>query len=172
MPKYIKINVEDHRLIDNGRVCEDVTEVVIPDLEHPTTAIENISGLAGNLELPNPSKFNAAEFSINHNNGINCEYLCDPETHNVEFRTVRQKYNAAGAVIGHESVKYRLRGAHKSTGGETINIGNPIGNTERYSALRYEKIVDGKQVLLVDWLANKVIYNGVDHSTDISKFLV
>ena len=171
MPKTIKVNVEDHKLIDSGRVCEDVTEVALPDLEHITIAIENISGLAGNLDLPLPSKLQASEYTINHNNGTNCERLCDPVMHEQEFRTVRQVLDTAKAAIRYESVKYRLRGMPKAATGGSITKGNPWGGSERYSLLRYEEIVNGKQTKLLDWLANKVVINGKDYSLDVSKLL-
>lgn len=171
MPKMIKVNVEDHKLIDDGRVCEDVTEVGLPDLEFVTIAIENISGLAGNMDLPLSSKLQATEYTINHNNGTNCERLFDPVIHKQEFRAVRQVLDTARASVGYESVKYRLHGKPKGSTGGNITKGNPWGGAVRYSMLRYEEIVNGKQTKMIDILANKVVINGKDYSLDVSKLL-
>lgn len=168
--KSIKINVIDHRMLDGGKDVEDVTSVVLPNLENPTTEI-NTSGLALNLEIPDTTKFNAAEYSIAHNNGNNCNLLQTPGLHTQEFRTVRQKYSVGKTAIEKESVKYRLTGMHKSTETGTIETGNPWGSTEKYSLVRYEEIVGGKTVKLVDGPNNIIKINGKDFSGDVQKLL-
>lgn len=170
MPKYVKINVEEHRLIDNKATLEDVTQVVLPTLEHPTTSIANVSGMIMDIDMPNSIHLNAAEFSVVHNNGANCEKLQKPGKHEMEFRTVRQKYVTSSADVKHESVKYRLTGQHKSTEKGTIEKGNPWGSTEKYSLVRYEEIVDGKQTVLVD-ISGTYKVNGKDYSSDIQSML-
>ena len=107
--KSMKINVVDHLLLDNNREVEDVTSVVLPMLEHPTTAIDT-SGIALAMDIPDMTKFNAAVYSIAHNNGTNSKYLAQPGLHTDEFRTVRQKYTTSKTKIEYESVKYRLTG--------------------------------------------------------------
>ena len=94
MPKKVYNNVEDHRLIDNGRTVEDVTSVTLPTVEHPTVDID-AAGLAGVVSMPNSVKVNSMEFSVAHNNGVNCERLGDSGKHTIEFRLVRQRYNVA-----------------------------------------------------------------------------
>lgn len=170
MPKYVKINVEDHRLIDNKKVVEDVTQVVLPTFEHPTTSIQNVSGMVMDIDMPNTTRLNAAEFSVAHNNGANCDKLQSPDKHVMEFRTVRQKYVTSGATIKHESVKYLLTGQHKSTEKGTIETGNPWGSTEKYALIRYEEIVDGKQTMLVD-IAGTYKVNGKDYASDVQSLL-
>jgi len=171
MPKKIKINVEDHRLIDNGETCEDITQVVLPSFEHPTTAVENVSGMAMNIDVPNPSRFNAAELSVAHNNGVNCEKLDAPGNHSIEFRMARQMFDSSRTDIRHESVKYRVTCLFKSVEKGTIENGNPWGSTVKYSVIRYEEIVDGKQTFLVDATGNKLIVNGRSYTDDISSLL-
>jgi len=168
--KNIKINVVDHLLKDNGRECEDITKVDLPNFEHPTTSV-NTSGMTMAMDVPDPTKYNAAEFSIAHNNGNNCEYLSTPGKHAVEFRTVRQKYTTSKTDITHESVKYRLTGLHKSTEKGTVEMGNPWGSTDKYSLVRYEEIVDGKTTVLIDGPGNINKINGKDYASEIQKLL-
>ena len=171
MPKMIKINVEDQRLIDNNRACEDITQVVLPSFEHPTTAVENVSGMAMNLDVPNPSRFNAAELSVAHNNGVNTEFLAMPGKHNIEFRMARQVFNTSKTDINHEGVKYRGIFLFKSVEKGTIETGNPWGSTVKYGVVRYEEIVNGKQTFLVDATGNKLVVNGKSYTDDISNLL-
>lgn len=170
MPKFVKINVEDHRLIDNDKVAEDITSVVLPNLENPTTPVNNVSGMAMDVDMPNPTHYNASEFSVAHNNGENCDELGKPGKHVMEFRTVRQKFTTSQMDIGHESVKYRLTGVHKSTEKGTIETGNPWGSTDKYSLLRYEEIVDGKRTILVD-ATGSIEHNGKSYTDDINNML-
>ena len=168
--KSMKINVVDHLLLDNNKEVEDITSVVLPVLEHPTTPIDT-SGIALAMDVPDMTKFNAAEYSIAHNNGTNCKRLQTPGLHTHEFRTARQKYVTSKTKIAFESVKYRLTGMHKSTEKGTIETGNPWGSTDKYSLVRYEEIVDGKQTILVDGPNNIIKVNGKDYSGDIQKLL-
>lgn len=168
--KNIKINVVDHKLLDSSKEVEDVTSVVLPSFEHPTTTIET-AGLALNMDIPDMTKFNAAEYSVAHNNGNNCKFLATPGVHTQEFRTVRQKYTVSKTNIDMESVKFRLTGLHKSTEKGTIETGNPWGSTDKYSLVRYEEIVDGVTTMLIDGPANIVRINGKDYAGSVQALL-
>ena len=168
--KAMKINVVDHLLKDGNRECEDVTSVALPVFEHPTTSIDT-NGIALAMDVPDMTRFNAAEYTINHNNGTNCEYLSTPGLHNQEFRTVRQKYTTSKTKIEYESVKYRLTGMFKSREEGTIETGNPWGSVEKYSLVRFEEIVNGKQTRLIDGPNNIVKINGKDYADDVQRLL-
>lgn len=170
MPQKVYNNVEDHRLIDNKRVCEDVTKIGLPTLKHPTTTI-SAAGMAVDVDMPNTTHMEPMEFSISHNNGVNCQYLSQPGKHNIEARTVRQRYNVAKGEIEHESVKYRVTGVHTETQKGDVETGNPLGYTEKYSVLRYEEEVNGKVVVLIDAMAGIIKYNGQNFTDVVGKML-
>lgn len=170
MPSKVYNNVEDHRLLDNGSVCEDVTKVGLPTLEHPTDEIK-ASGMVMDIDMPNTTHLNAAEFTVYHNNGVNCKNLASPGKHSIEFRTVRQRYDVAGGAIGHESVKFRVIGVHKSTEKGDIETGSPYGSTEKYSLLRYEEEINGEVTTLVDAMAGVLKFNGVDYNSEVQSML-
>lgn len=170
MPSKVYNNVEDHRLLDNGSVCEDVTKVGLPTLEHPTDEIK-ASGMVMDIDMPNTTHLNASEFTVYHNNGVNCKKLARPGKHSIEFRTVRQRYDVAGGDIGHESVKFRIIGVHKSTEKGDIETGSPYGSTEKYSLLRYEEEINGEVTTLVDAMAGVLKFNGVDYNSKVQSML-
>ena len=170
MPSKVYNNVEDHKLIDNNRVAEDITSVTIPDVEHPTVDID-AAGMAGAVSLPNQSKINNMELSIAHNNGVNCARLADAGKHTIEFRLARQRYNVPKADIEHEGVKYRFTCIHRSTADGTIESGNPIGSTERFTVLRFEKIVNGTTVTLIDKMTGIIRINGKDVNSAVQNLL-
>ena len=170
MPNNVRCNVEDHRLFDNGRKCEDITSFELPTVEHPTTEVK-ASGLVMDIDIPNLYHFNSMEFGVSHNNGTNCNYLGDPGKHQIEGRIARQNYVTALGEVQLELIKVRVLGVHKSTEKGSIETNNPYGSTEKYSVLRYEEEVDGEIVTLIDSTAGIIRYNGVDYSNDLNALL-
>lgn len=163
-------NVEGHRLLDNGNMCEDVTSLSLPTLSHPTSTI-SASGMSMDVDVPNITHLDAAEMGVSHNNGVNCNALANPGKHLLEGRVVRQRYNVASGEIEHESVKYRITGIHKSTEKGSIETGNPYGSTEKYSVLRYEEIIDGVTTVLVDAMAGIIEFNGKSYTDPVENLL-
>lgn len=170
MPKNVRCNVEDHRLIDNGRKCEDITSFTPPTIEHPTTSVK-AAGMVMDVDIPNIYHFNAMEFEIAHNNGTNCAGLATPGLHEIEGRIARQNYITALGEVDLELVKIRVRGAHKSTEKGSIETDNPYGSTEKYSVLRYEEEIGGEVTTLIDSMAGIIRINGVDYSSRLSSLL-
>lgn len=171
MPKKVYNNVEGHRVIDNKRTVEDVTKVGLPTVKHPTTEISKVSGMAMDINMPDGTRLEAMEFAIYHNNGVNCHRLTDPDKHTFEFRVVRQRYNVTKAIMEHESVKYRIIGFHVSTEKGDVEMGNPLGSTEKYSVLRYEEEVNGKVTIVADATAGLLKFNGKDYTNVIESML-
>lgn len=163
-------NVEGHRVIDNDRVVEDVTSMSLPTIEHDTTSIA-VSGMAMDVDMPNMTHLKAMEFSIAHNNGVNCKHLATPGKHYVETRIARQRFDVAAGEMGHESVKYRITGVHKSTDKGSVELGNPIGSTDKYSILRYEEEINGEIVTIIDAMAGILKINGVDYAGAVENLL-
>jgi len=170
MASKVYVNVEDHRLIDGKSTIEDVTKVGLPTFSHPTTTI-NASGMAMDVDMPNTTHFDAADYSIYHNNGTNSKKLAVPGKHTQEFRTVRQRYSVSKGIIEHESVKYRLTGVHVETQKGDIETGSPYGSTDKYSLLRYEEEINGEVVMVVDATAGIIKYNGTSYTDDVQKLL-
>ena len=149
---------------------EDVTSVQLPTIEHPTVDID-VPGMAGVVSMPNGVKVNAMEFTVNHNNGENTSRLADDGKHTMEFRLVRQRYNVAKGEIEHESVKYRITAVYKSTEDGTVETGNPLGSSEKFSVLRYEKIFNGKTTVLIDMMTGDIVKNGVSPTDVVQSML-
>lgn len=170
MPTKVRNNVVQHRMIDNGRVVEDVTSVGLPNIESPTTTID-ASGMVGAVDMPDTTRVNAMEMSISHNNGTNCQYLSNPDVHKLEVRIARQAFNVAKGKMEMESVKCRATGVHKSTEKGNVETGNPLGYTEKYSLLTYEEEINGEVTVHIDIMAGKNVRNGKDYAGDVNSLL-
>ncbi len=163
-------NVVGHRVIDNNRVAEDVTSITLPTIQNTTSEID-AAGMIMKVDMPDTTHLEAMEFTVAHNNGVNCKYLADPGKHAIEVRVARQRYNAQGAEIEHESVKFRLTGIHKETDKGNIETGNPYGSSDKYSVIRYEEEIDGEIVTLIDAMNGIIKINGRDYSSQIDSLL-
>lgn len=170
MLKKVYNNVEDQRLLDGSDVVEDVTSVSLPTVGFSTSTV-NASGMAGAVDMPNPSKVEAMELSVAHNNGHNCEKLSAPGKHMIELRVARQMYDVAEGDLKHEGMKVRATCVFKSNEKGTIEAGNPYGSTAKFSVLRYEEILNGVQVMLVDLMAGKIVVNGKSYTDEVENLL-
>ena len=170
MPKNVRCNVEDHRLLDGKTKCEDVTKITLPTIEHPTTSVKS-AGMVMDVDLPNIYHYNAMELGISHNNGTNCKTLSNPGIHNIEARVARENYVTSKGVMDLELIKVRVKCAHKSTEKGTVETGNPYGSNEKYSIIRYEEEWNGEVWTLIDSTAGKIVINGVDYSSKLASML-
>jgi len=171
MPERVYNNFAGLRVIDDGRVVEDVTSITLPTIKHSITSMKSIAGMPADLDMPNTAHLEAMDFSIAHNNGVNCRFLANPGKHSIEVRTARQRYGVAKAEIGHESVKYRFIAAHLETNKGSVEMNNPYGSTDKYSVIRYEEEIDDEVVTIVDAAAGILKWNGVDVTSEIEGIL-
>ena len=170
MPKKVYLNVEDHRVIDGGNKVEDVTGIPPPHLEHPTSEAKS-SGMVMVVDVPDQYRYNAAELSISHNNGVNCHLLAAPGVHDIETRFARDVYDSTQGTTDLELVKMRCKCIHKSSEKGNIESGNPYGSTEKYSILRYEEEIGGEVMTLIDSTSGIIRINGVDYSSKLQSLL-
>ena len=170
MPNRVYCNIEKHRILDNNKEVEDVTKFGLPTIAHPTTDVKS-AGMAMDVSMPDTTHLNAMDFTIYHNNGVNCPLLAQPGKHFIEARTARQRYDVAKGEIKHESVKFRVTCVHVETQKGDIETGNPYGSTEKYSVLRYEEEVDGVVTTIADAMAGLIKFNGIDCTSDVDNLL-
>ncbi|MBO5187232.1 MAG: phage major tail tube protein [Prevotella sp.] len=170
MPKKIACNVEGIRVLDNENVIEDVQSMELPEIAFTTTEVDS-SGMVAAIDVPSMTHIDAMEYSIEHNNGLNCNLLSSPGKHFTELRIARQAFNSAKGEMELESIKHRMTGVLKSSKGGSVEQKNPLGTTETYSVLRYEKEVNGEIVILIDVTAGILKVNGKDYTSDIESLL-
>ena len=170
MPQRVYCNIEKHRILDNKREVEDVTKFGLPTIKHPTTSVKS-SGMAMDVDMPDTTHLEAMDFTIYHNNGVNCKYLGDPGKHVIEARTARQRYDVAKGEIAHESVKFCITAVHVETQKGDVETGSPYGSTEKFSVLRYEEEVNGSVVVIADAMAGLIKFNGQNVTNVVDNLL-
>lgn len=174
MPQRVYNNIEGQKILDTvrgvQRIVEDVTKIGLPNIKRVITELKNIAGMAMDVNMPT-LHLEAMEFTLTHNNGVNCRYLSMPEKHQVEVRTVRQRYTNASGEIEHESVKWRITGVYTESEKGDIENGSPYGSTEKYSVLRFEEEIDGEVTIVIDAMSGIIRYNGVEYTDVIESML-
>lgn len=170
MARKVLNNIAGMRVLWDGMEVEDVTRITLPNLEHATTEIA-ANGMIADVEIPDMTHFKAMTLSIAHNNGVNCDKLSTPKKHRIEIRTARQKYDIPEAEIGHEPDRYRATVLHKTTTKGDLEKSNPYGSTDEFAVVRYEEIIDGKTVVLLDAMTGQVIINGKNYYDEVEQYL-
>lgn len=170
MANRVYVNVEDYRLIDGKTVVEDVTQVGLPTIKKKTTTV-SAAGMVADIDMPNATRYEAMDYTIQHNNGMNHKALARPGKHTQEFRTVRQYYDTEKSTMKMQSVKFRLTGVHVETQKGNIETGSPYGSTDRYSLLRYEEEINGSIVQVIDVAAGVVKYDGKEYTDEVNNLL-
>lgn len=176
MASYIFNNIEDFRLNDQlpgekeAVEIEDVMKVGLPSPKRQTTSID-VAGMAGAIEVP-ANRLEAMDFTITHNNGINCERLSMPGKHSFWFRTAVQQYDKTDGTMKHFGDKWHLEGLWVETQNGDIETGSPNSTTEKYSCTLMERYRNGVRVLQIDLISQVVIMNGQNQFSSIKDLLV
>lgn len=171
MAKTIHNKIVDNLMMDGNTEVEDITSVGLPEIAFIADELANVSGLAGNLNVPDVTRVQAMTFTINHNNGRNCEGLNTPTWHDFEFRTAQQVMETTRADMNHRSIKYRVEAYPTKISDGTVERGNPLGATIEYSVRRVEKEVAGQVVTKVDILGGEIMINGRSYTSDVQRLL-
>ena len=127
--------------------------------------------MAVGVDMPDTTRLDPMDFSIAHNNGVNCRYLAVPEKHLIEIRVARQKYDIAGAEIDLEGDTFRFTCIPVETSMGNLEMGNPMGSTVKYSILRFEVVLDGETVFIADAMAGLLVWNGAEVTGKVESIL-
>lgn len=170
MNKQVHNKVVDSRIFDGSTLVEDVTSVDTPDIEFVNDEID-IPGATSKLNIISPYQVGAMTLTVNHNNGNGCDSLNTPETHKLEMRVARQVITTATGETSYESFKIRAWGTPMSVSRGSVERGNPMGSSVKFSLMRYEEERMGKTTILIDALAGKLEINGKDYASQINRML-
>jgi P2 family phage contractile tail tube protein len=151
---------------DGELVAKDVV-VTLPTVTYLTAEHNAL----GKIELPMLGQIEAMEASVTkkgYDTGL--AKLAQPEAMNLEFRFV-QDVIGADNVAKPEGCKAFMRCVAKTLPGSDLEPG-AVGDTQvTFSVTRYQLIVGGEEICLIDQLAGQQKINGKDYAKSINSLL-
>lgn len=93
-----------------------------------------------------------------------------PDLTPIEFRWVQQvmKVDGTTAQVG---CKAFMNGLTASIPGGSAEVGSPIESDHTLNLMRYRLVIDGREVVLIDRTAGKVVINGKDYTRGVNTML-
>ena len=151
---------------DGVRCAKDVT-LTLPTVTYKTAEHQAM----GTLELPMLGQIEAMEASVTkkgYDTGL--AQLAKPEAHNLEFRFVQDVVDENN-VSKPEGCKAFMRCVPKMLPGSDLEPG-AVGDTQiTFAVSRYQLIVGGEEICLIDQLKGIQRINGKDYAKSINSLL-
>ena len=151
---------------DGELVAKDVT-VTLPSVNYMTAEHKAM----GTIELPMLGQIEAMEASVTKKGyDAGLATLAQPTAKNLEIRFVQDVITAEG-VSQPEGCKAFLRAVPKTLPGSDLEPGATGDTQVTFAVTRYQLIVGGKELCLVDQLKGIQRINGKDYAKSINSLL-
>lgn len=151
---------------DGELVGREIT-VTLPDVSFATAEHKAM----GTLELPMLGQLEAMEASVTktgYDKGV--AQLAQPEAANLEFRFVHDVINSDN-VSTPEGCKAFMRAVPKILPGGDLEPGSKTEQQITFAVSRYQLIVGGVEICLIDQLKGILRINGKDYAKSINSLL-
>lgn len=151
----------------NGELVGKDINVTLPTITHKTSEISAM----GSVDMPLIGLIEAMETSVTQK-GISKQLakLSKLGKNELEVRFVQNVIDADG-VAKAEGCKAFMRVISKVLPGVDLELGTASDAQVTYSVTRYQLIVGGEEVCLVDQLNTQLRINGVDYTKEIKSLL-
>ena len=152
--------------VNNQLVARDVA-ATLPEIV-PTTVDVNAMGT---WSIPNwllLEDMQASITKIGIDQGL--ASMLRPEPISLELRMVQSVTDANGNTRN-VGVKAFMRGTPAGVPGFSVSLGEASENEVSISVTRYQLVVDGVEMILVDRLAQRLRINGKDYASDLANLL-
>jgi len=150
---------------ENGRLIkiDDSSDLALPTVEKLTDTISG-SGIMGEIDLPSFGQVGSMTFTIN-NRADNAHYAMLSRPGEIKFEVVwvTDVFDTAGNRIGLQQNKLFMSGVSKSYNMGAVNVNAAADGSSEFEIFSLRKVVDGKEVLLIDKFNYKYVVNGVDY---------
>ena len=152
--------------VDGELVGREIT-VTLPDVSFATAEHKAM----GTLELPMLGQLEAMESSVTktgYDKGV--AQLTAPEAKNLEFRFVHDSINSDN-IATPEGCKAFMRAVPKILPGGDLEPGSKTEQQITFAVSRYQLIVGGVEICLIDQLKGILRINGKDYAKSINSLL-
>lgn len=144
-------------------LIDDSADLQLPAVEKMTDTI-NGAGIMGEIDMPTYGQLGSMTFSVN-NRADNPQYamLSRPGQIKAEVAWVTDVFDSSQVRVGLQANKVFMTMINKKYDPGKIEVNSGADGSSEYEVVYYRKIVDGKEVLLIDKLNYKYVVNGIDY---------
>jgi P2 family phage contractile tail tube protein len=154
---------------DNGvlQLIDDSADLQLPSIEKLSDTIKG-AGILGEIDFPAYAQIGSMAFSVNAR-ADNEKYamLARPGAINVEVVWVNDTFDSSTLKTKTQQNKVFMTVFNKKYDPGKIEVGAGSDGSSEFEVVYYRKIVDGKEVILVDKFNYKFAINGKDYMDEI-----
>ena len=150
---------------------DDAAEVQLPSIEKLTDTIKG-AGILGEIDFPSFGQIGAMSFTINNrSDGKMYAILSRPGAIKFELVWIVDVLDSATNSTVQQVNKAFITAFNKTYDPGKIEIGAGSEGSSEYEVVYYRRIVDGREILLIDKLNYKYVINGVDYLQSVRNAL-
>lgn len=143
-------------------LIDDSSDLQLPSIEKLTDTIKG-SGIMGEIDMPTYGQIGSMTLTIN-NRADNAQYATLSRPGEIKFEViwVTDVFDSNNARIGLQQNKVFMSGVSKKYDMGKVDVNASADGSSDFEIYYIRKVVDGKEVLLLDKFNYKYVVNGVD----------
>jgi P2 family phage contractile tail tube protein len=148
-------------------LIDDSSDLQLPSIEKLTDTIKG-SGIMGEIDLPTFGQLGSMTFAVN-NRADNAQYAMLSRPGEIKFEVVWvvDLFDSNATKIGLQQHKVFMTGVSKKYDMGKIDVNSGAEGSSEFEIYYLRKIIDGKEVLLIDKFNYKYAVNGVDYTSEL-----
>ncbi|QGQ97059.1 phage tail protein [Paenibacillus psychroresistens] len=148
-------------------LIDDSSDLQLPSIEKLTDTVKG-SGIMGEIDLPSFGQLGSMTFAVN-NRADNAQYAIMSRPGEIKFEIiwVVDVFDSSQVKVGIQQHKVFLSGVSKKYDMGKIDVNSGADGSSEFEIYYLRKIVDGKEVLLIDKFNFKYVVNGTDYMNDL-----
>ena len=148
-------------------LIDDSSDLQLPSIEKLTDTLKG-SGVMGENDLPSYGQIGPMTLAIN-NRADNAQYAMLSRPGEIKFEIVWavDVFDSNAIRIGVQQHKVFLTGVSKKYDMGKIDVNAGADGSSEFEVYYLRKIVDGKEVLLIDKFNFKYVVNGTDYMSEL-----
>ncbi|AOZ91628.1 phage major tail tube protein [Paenibacillus crassostreae] len=165
--KTIQYKLKATDTTGNLVVIDDNSDLQLPSIEKLTDTIKG-AGIMGEIDMPTYGQIGSMTFTVN-NRADTAQYpmLSRPGEIKFEVIWVVDLFDSSNSKIGIQQNKVFMSAVNKTYDMGKIEVNAGADGSSEYEVYYLRKIIDGKEVLLIDKFNYKYAVNGVDYMANI-----
>lgn len=151
---------------------DDSSDLQLPSIEKLTDTLKG-AGIMGEIDMPSFGQLGSMTFTVN-NRADNPQYarLSRPGEIKFEVVWVVDVYDSKNVKVGIQTHKVYMSGVSKKHDLGKLEVNGGAEGSSEFEIYYLRKLVDGKEVLLIDKFNYKFAVDGKDYMEEMNKALL